>query len=636
MAGLNIPKRSELPRGTFLGNVNNARLDAQAKLSDYAERASGVAGDMLFGEDTGAGVLKDLAYGLVPGGSLFQRAMTGTMPGALDYLDVVPGVGTGLKFAMTPIAAAFSRDLLKGGKNRLGKTAKNVAQTREARDFVHRVHRTRKENVPSIDRNGLLVGDKNKNYGKNTGDTDEYPASVWLGFDPTNVPVLQYYYTKSPDTRKQLATYRVRIPRDVYNSTPRVKFEGGRGGTPKIVGKGESSITTETARRTGNETLIDVFANSIPPEWLYEIPQDEFERLVKRREHRESLVDLYNKFYGDMETEITPHDLSKFERNVLDIEPSLATRTKPSLIGLPMEPVNEELSESLGMYSGLAGKYRPAPSRVFDELLDRDQIRITRPEEAMQSQTGNWKDLIETSEKASDYTGRGAISRGHLYDDHYGSMQFPPISERTYRWDRYRAALEEGGSPAEAHSRAIPNFIVDWGTGEPRPLGEDMLTPFERRVLGIEHKGPIVNEGAISRPELMKGKASLIQQLRDLVDNPSGLAFANGHSISRILSQTDNPSYYLEYIDKRNLPQKDDAYHHLSFTTKPGSISRGTKDWAPSNEILKAQNIRKNNPFATANHPENVLSQVRRGLRAVVRPKDNYYNKTLYEIMNDL
>lgn len=172
--------------------------------------------------------------------------------------------------------------------------------------------------------------------------------------------------------------------------------------------------------------------------------------------------------------------------------------------------------------------------------------------------------------------------------------------------------------------------------GRAASLGRDMLTPFERRVLGIEHKGPIVHEGAISRPELMKGKASLIQQLRDLVDNPSVVAADNGYSISRILSQTDNPSYYLEYIDKRNLPQKDDAYHHLSFTTKPGSITRGTKEWAPSNEILKAQNIRKNNPFATTNHPENVLSQVRRGLRAVVRPKDNYYNKTLYEMINDL
>lgn len=41
MAGLNIPKHSELPRGTFLGDVNNARLDAQAKLSDYVQPLPG-------------------------------------------------------------------------------------------------------------------------------------------------------------------------------------------------------------------------------------------------------------------------------------------------------------------------------------------------------------------------------------------------------------------------------------------------------------------------------------------------------------------------------------------------------------------------------------------------------------------
>lgn len=116
MAGLNIPKRSELPHGTFLGDVNKARLDAQAKLSDYAERASGVAGDMLFGEDTGEGVLKDLAYGLVPGGSLFQRATTGTRPGLLDFADFVPGGGTAAKAA----SLFVPMDLVKGIAKRAG------------------------------------------------------------------------------------------------------------------------------------------------------------------------------------------------------------------------------------------------------------------------------------------------------------------------------------------------------------------------------------------------------------------------------------------------------------------------------------------------------------------------------------
>lgn len=622
MAGLNIPKRSELPRGTFLGDVNNARLDAQANLSDYAERASGVAGDMLFGEDTGDGMLKDLAYGLVPGGSLFQRATTGTRPGLLDFADFVPGGGTGLKFAMMPIAPAFSRDLLKGGKNRLGKTVKNLADTYEARNYVHRVHRTRKENARSIDKQGLLVGDRNKNYGKNTGDTDKYPASVWLGFDPTNVPVLQYYYTHGPDTRKQLTTYRVRIPREVYNNTPRVKFEGDRFGKPKIVGKGESSITRETARRTGNEALIDVFANDIPPEWLRRIPPDEFEKLAKQREHRESLVDLYYKFYGDMENGVTPHDLSRFERDVLDVKPSLSERTKPSLLGLPMESVSENLSEQLGLHSGVNGKYRPAPSKVFDELLDRDLIRITRPEKAMQSQTGNWKDLIETSEDASNYTGRGSISRGHLFDEQYGSMRFPSVGERTYRWDRYKAELESlGGSPASAHLKAMPDYTVDWGTGDIYPFGEDMLTP--KQIAG-----------AISRPILVQGKKSPIQTLNELIKNPSEMSFDTGYSLSRLLSESSNPSGILEYFDKQNIPRKDVAYQHLRFRTKPGSIARGSLEWAPKNEILKAQNLRKNNLIARATEPDRVLSQVRRGLKSVARQKYDYNDKTLFEIMN--
>lgn len=617
MAGLNIPKREQLENGPKLSDLNKARLKAQDRLSDYAERAAVKGADVAFGEDTGDSLLEDLAYGAVPGGSLYQRVKTGTRPGLLDFADFVPG--SGAMKAMLPIAVKPTLDAMKAGK-RMGKTAKNIAEAREARDFVHRVHRTRKVNTRSIDKQGLLVGDKNKNYGKNTGDTDEYPASVWLGFDPTNVPVLQYYYTH-PDTRKELTTYRVRIPRDVYNNTPRVKFEGGRGGRPKIVGKGERSISAETARWTGNDALIDVFSDKIPPEWLSKIPPDEFEKLVKRREHRESLVDLYNKFYGDMEDPITPHNLSDFEHRVLDVKPSLSVRTKPSLIGLPMEGVNDELSESLRMYSGLDGKYRPAPLMKFDEILDRNGIRITRPEEAMQSQRGDWKDLIETSVPASGYTGGGSITRGHLYDDQYGTMQFPSVGDRTYRWDVYRAKLKEGKSPAKAHYDAMPRFAVNWKTGEFHPVFVDVLTPRQQA-------------GAISRPMLLEGKRSPLQQLTDLANKPSDFAFANGHSLSSILQQTNNPSYYLEYFDKRNIPQKDEVYQNLKFTTKPGSIARGNDEWAPKNEILYAQSLRRANKSGESS-PDNVLSNVRRGLNTVVRDKDNYYFKTLYDIMNE-
>lgn len=69
MAGLNIPKREQLENGPKLSDLNKARLKAQGKLSDYAERAAVKGADIAFGEDTGGSFLEDLTsvqYRAVP------------------------------------------------------------------------------------------------------------------------------------------------------------------------------------------------------------------------------------------------------------------------------------------------------------------------------------------------------------------------------------------------------------------------------------------------------------------------------------------------------------------------------------------------------------------------------------------
>jgi hypothetical protein len=113
MAGLNIPHRSELPHGTFLGDLNRARLDAQQKATDIGNEAVAVGADLMLGEDTGDDMLTDLAYGAIPGGSLYQRAKTGTRPGALDLMDLIPGGGTAAKAATMFVPMDLVRSLAK-------------------------------------------------------------------------------------------------------------------------------------------------------------------------------------------------------------------------------------------------------------------------------------------------------------------------------------------------------------------------------------------------------------------------------------------------------------------------------------------------------------------------------------------
>lgn len=113
MAGLNIPKREQLENGPKFSDLNKARLKAQDRLSDYAERAAVKGADVAFGEDTGDSLLKDLAYGVVPAGSLYQRAKTGTRPGLLDFADIIPVGGKVLKGASLFVPMDLVRSLAK-------------------------------------------------------------------------------------------------------------------------------------------------------------------------------------------------------------------------------------------------------------------------------------------------------------------------------------------------------------------------------------------------------------------------------------------------------------------------------------------------------------------------------------------
>ena len=279
-----IPKREDLPEGRSLKDiVNSLHPEIREPVEEVGNLAK-LGYDIATGEDA-----EGLPFGveMIPGVSLAAKLRQGKAPGLLDFIDIPSFKGLGALKAMPPIVGTL-KELKEGG--RLGKTLRNIEKAKEARNFVHRVHRTHAKDAKSIDNKGLLVGDDNPNYSRNTGDTDRYPPSVWMGVDPTNIPVMQHYFTQQGDKGvDKTRTFAVRIPRDVYNQSPRVKWEGGRSGTPQVVwGKGNPSLSPETARWTGNQAKIDMMVGSIPKEWLSRIPQKKIHELVDKRLAREA------------------------------------------------------------------------------------------------------------------------------------------------------------------------------------------------------------------------------------------------------------------------------------------------------------------------------------------------------------
>ena len=244
---------------------------------------------------------------MIPTMSLQYKLKQGKLPGLADILDIP----SPLK-AMGPIA--FGLKEFRNGA-RMGKTLRNIEKAKEARDYVTRFHRTPTANEADIDREGLRI--INKNRGRNTGDIDDYIPVNFLGLSPTNIPVLRRL-EPNPD---RITTYKVNIPKSEYWNTPRVKFEGGRGGKAKIVPNNTSSISNE------GDYLIDTFGKDIPPEWLNKIPPDEFRKKMdmvnKDKDIRAFTVygpeDEGNEIIGNAVSRLDRSNPSLYKRHLGDV-----------------------------------------------------------------------------------------------------------------------------------------------------------------------------------------------------------------------------------------------------------------------------------------------------------------------------
>lgn len=248
-----------------------------------------------------------MAESLIPTLSLQKKLKQGKVPGLADILDIPNPLS-----AMAPIGYAMKE--LRAGA-RLGKTLRNIEKAKEARDYVTRFHRTPAVNEADIDREGLRI--INKNRGRNTGDIDDYIPVNFLGLSPTNIPVIRRLES-NPDA---ITTYKVNIPKSEYWNTPRVKFEGGRGGKAKIVPSGKPSISNE------GDYLIDTFGKDIPPEWLQKISSEEFRKKMDRvnrdRDIRAFTVygpeDEGNEIIGNAVSRLDRSNPSLYKRHLGDV-----------------------------------------------------------------------------------------------------------------------------------------------------------------------------------------------------------------------------------------------------------------------------------------------------------------------------
>lgn len=463
-------------------------------LNEFAKTAGSTAASAAYpimlgltGEDTGDEWYEDLAYGAVPGGALVQRVKTGTIPGLLDLL---PGeLGAGAKLAMAPIAAAFSRDLLKGGKARLGKSAKNVSKAMDKKNnpTVIRYHRTHDDNTADIVKQGLVPNSRNQ--GRNTGDQSMIPDVVWLGNNPTEIPVLRNLLEQQPE---DVAEFKVKIPSDVYYNTPRYKFPNGRGaGRPRLVPNGKPSLSDE------GDYKIDMFGGTIPPEMLERIPNVDLQWLLARDNKASDLAWLLmgshpNSMEGLVRDRLRRENPALGERIDRAVEEVQAGSGR--LIDRDaLERADTDLPIS-SRYSSISNEYEKtlkAVSRNISKAAKRDNYGIEQffytpyarlrdvlnqfpldeqgrvvtqkyypPGTRLSDLVKSDPDDVPTPESLGGFTktmpGPDQIAKGSV--SHGGSQDWPTLKERHFDYDEYNKWIAQGWSPAEAADFAAPKY----------------------------------------------------------------------------------------------------------------------------------------------------------------------------------
>lgn len=199
---------------------------------------------------------------------------------------------------------------------RVGKSDRNIELSRykSKHPIKVRFHRTAAGNVDSILNSGLKT--QNDNYGRNTGDADDYDPIVWTSLSPDRIPVLrdfdkkklilkraakyngyydedgnyvyadddeepeyEYPYNPPPRYRANIDTLKLTFDKDKYNKMDRRYLPNGRKSAHEMkkVGEDESSVSREGSYK------IDLFGEDIDKENI-SLMKKEDEQVLKELE----------------------------------------------------------------------------------------------------------------------------------------------------------------------------------------------------------------------------------------------------------------------------------------------------------------------------------------------------------------
>lgn len=294
-----------------------------------------------------------------------------------------------------------------------------------------------------------------------------------------------------------VSTYRVRIPKKEYYSTPRLKWDSGyreQAANARIVGKGESSLTGEVGRRTGRESLIDLFGKSIPAEYLEKVPNAEIRKLLSKNENLEAYVNELGTDPSSIPLSKAGTRLADEDLNWMPFQDRIYNYTKLKNVGehvsrevarRPHIPPSEHLRDALDQFYAPRDKglvQIPAYGYgMFDDQTRNLPSDVSRVKGKFETHAITPRSLMQVNIPTDEQIQVGSISRGLYHPAPFD------LRDRIMKWDVYNQHIDNGESPAEAMWYARPRVKLVDNPTEGLKL-EDLGNPSGGHISIGEHK----------------------------------------------------------------------------------------------------------------------------------------------------
>ena len=449
-----------------------------------------------------------------------------------------------------------AKEAYRAAKGLLSKNERNAttAQAKKERGPVKAMfHITKNENVPAIERQGLVANNPNANINsayQPFSSVGVKGGGNWVTDQPTAFPVygttVGGKYGNEAARRDALTTFKIEFPVSKLPTTRAVRDPYGNAKLT-TADKGWSPFDTWAGVDVNTMAILE----DIDPKYLKNIGYvEESNPAIQAPVPKEHLIEkrIPGREY------LSQNDLDEL-RSLEQAGLNKADRAAMSYM------TGHDVSAGKNLNVTVSADLSKSPARFVEDYLNKNQPIMARLPEF--PEFNGWSPTaIEWTRSYKPYTKPGESSKKTInflpgaYSRGMGRLQRPnkdALQKRHFNWNTYLEHLNRGDAPEDAAYYAAPKYVLDWDNIVYNPkMG---YTP---NIVWFEGGRPSFNRGHISDAPKYGNY---------LVDAEGNEMLAGDESLSKLkeLIDVNGPQFYTDelnnLLDDRYIKTVKDVEH---------------------------------------------------------------------------